>query len=110
MILISPALLQNNNKKINALGAGNDRAGQRRSEQISVLEDGVALDGPEAQLLDKLAFQVLDDKLDGAHGERFLLGGGEVFDLADVGLIKGLRFSLSSRKDENGGGREEELP
>lgn len=80
-----------NNNKIYSLGAGNDGASQRRSEQVSVLEDGIALDGSVAQLLDKLALQVLDDELDGAHGEGFLLGGSKVFDLADVGLIKGLR-------------------
>lgn len=86
----------------NVLSTGNDWAGQRRSEKVSVLENGIALDGPVAQLLNKLALQVLDDELDGAHGERFLLGGSEVFNLADVGLIKGLR--LAYRADENGGG------
>jgi len=48
------------------LGAGNDGTGQSGAKQVTVLVDGVALDGPEDDLLDKLLLQVLNDHLLGA--------------------------------------------
>lgn len=51
-----------------------------------VFENGIALNCTEAKLLDEFLLQVLDDKLDGTDGEGFLLGGGEVFGLTNVGL------------------------
>lgn len=44
------------------LAAGNDGSGQRCSKQISVLEDGVALQSSGDGFLDKLALEILADK------------------------------------------------
>ena len=67
------------------LGAGDDGAGQRGAEQVAALVGGVALDGAEAELLDELLLQVLDDHLLRADLERLLLDLIPGLLLADVG-------------------------
>ena len=67
------------------LGAGNDGAGERGAEQIAALVDGVALDGAEAELLDELALQVLNDHVGGANGLGLGPDRVPVLLLADVG-------------------------
>lgn len=67
------------------LGAGDDGAGQRGAQQVPVLVYGVALDGAEDDLLDKLLLQVEDHHLLSTK----LLGLGldliPVLLLADIG-------------------------
>lgn len=67
------------------LSTSNDGAGQRGTEQVSVLVDGVALDGGEGQLLDQFPLQVEDDHLLGTKSHSLLLDGRPVLILADVG-------------------------
>jgi hypothetical protein len=67
------------------LSAGNDGAGQTGSEKVSVLVDGIALDGGEDELIDKLLLEVLNDHALGTESESLLLDLGEVFLLTDVG-------------------------
>lgn len=43
------------------LSAGNDRTGQRCSKEVSLLVDGVALNGAEAELIHELLAKILDD-------------------------------------------------
>lgn len=43
------------------LGTSDDRASQRGAEQIPTLVDGVALNGAEAQLVDELLLEILND-------------------------------------------------
>lgn len=60
------------------LGAGNDGSGERGTEKVDILVDGVALDGGETELLDKLAADVLDDKLGGTNLESLDAGSLKV--------------------------------
>lgn len=43
------------------LSAGDDRAGQRCSKQVSLFVDSVALDSAEAELVDELLAEILND-------------------------------------------------
>lgn len=67
------------------LRAGDDGAGQRGAEEVAALVGGVALDGAEAELLDELLLEVLDDHLLGSDLERLLLHLIPGLLLADVG-------------------------
>lgn len=81
------------------LGAGNDGAGQTGSEEVSVLVDGIALDGGEDELVDELLLQVGDDHALGTEGESLLLDLGEVLLLTDVGKesLKGIWVSVGPK-------------
>lgn len=67
------------------LGLSDDGSGQRGTEQVNVLVDGVGLDGGEAQLLNELLSDVLDNELDGADLEGLLSSSLEVLLLANIG-------------------------
>jgi len=67
------------------LAAGDDGAGERGAEEVDVFVNGIALDGGEAELLDKLLTEI--DNVYGActNLEGLLFGSLEVLLLADVG-------------------------
>jgi hypothetical protein len=67
------------------LCAGDDWAGQRCAEEVATLVGSVALDSAEAELLDELLLEVLDDHLLGTDLERLLLDLIPGLLLADVG-------------------------
>lgn len=67
------------------LRAGNDWTSQAGSEQVATLVCGVALDGAETELLDKLLLQVENDHLQRANLERLLLHFLPRLLLADIG-------------------------
>lgn len=74
-------------KKENALSAGNNGTSQGCSEEVLIFKNSIALNCSKAKLFDEFLLQVFDDELDGANGDGFLFGGGEVFGLANVGLV-----------------------
>ena len=65
--------------------AGDHRAGERGTEQVDALVDGVALDGRVDELVDKLGLQVLEEELGRADLERLGARGLEVLLLTDIG-------------------------
>jgi hypothetical protein len=67
------------------LGTGNDGAGQRSTEQVHILVDGIASNGGEAELLNELTTDVDDLALQGTDGEGLLAGSLEVLFLANIG-------------------------
>jgi hypothetical protein len=67
------------------LGTGNDGPSQGRSQEVAVLEDGIALNGAEYNLLDELLLEVLDDHALGTEGKSLLLDRLPVLLLAYIG-------------------------
>lgn len=88
------------------LGAGDDWAGERGTEEVDVLVDGVALDGWPAELLDELFPEVLNVALLGSNCECLLLSSLEVLLLADVGHEADHAIALVKEVFENAGGVE----
>lgn len=67
------------------LGTSDDGPGQGCSKEVAVLEDGIALDGAEDNLIDELLLKILDDHTLGTEGESLLLDGLPVLLLAYIG-------------------------
>lgn len=67
------------------LSPGNDGPGEGGTEEVAVLIDGVALDGAEDNLLDKLALEVLNHHALGTESEGLLLDLSPVLLLANIG-------------------------
>lgn len=67
------------------LRPSNDGAGKTGSEEVSVLVDGVALDGAEDELVDKFLLQVVDNHALSTESQCLLLDRSEIFLLAQVG-------------------------
>ena len=61
--------------------------GKTGSEKISVLINGIALDGTEHKVLKELLLKVIDHHALGTESQSLLLDGGPVLVLADIAEI-----------------------
>lgn len=86
------------------LGTSNDGTGKGGAEKVTVLVDGIALDGPVDNLLDESLLEVLDHHLLGTKSKGLLLNSIEVLLLANIGQEGNDLVSLIDEPFEDGRG------
>ena len=77
---VAVVLLSNAN-----LSASDNGTSEGSAEEVSVLIDGIALNGSEDDLLNELFLKVLNDHTLSTESESLLLNSIKVLDLANIG-------------------------